>query len=401
MKRIFLLALASFTFFVSTAQSDAETANPKLAKSNADKAKQKADDDLKNDTVYTPIKLLAATSIKNQAQTNTCWCFASTSLLESQCIKNNASEVDISEMFTVRNTYLEKAKNYLLRQGKAQFSEGGLGHDAINTIAKYGAMPEAVYSGLLSGQTDHNHTTLIPTLKNYVDDILKAGTIKDDWQKGFVKILDSLLGTPPQKFTVNGKEYTPKTFAENVLRFNAEDYVYITSFTHHPYYKPFIVEVPDNFSNGAYYNLPLDEMLQVTKDAVNSGYTVMWDADVSNTGFQQKIGAAVNFANLPSGAGKKGDILTGQAKDAKWDATIRQQLFENLTTQDDHLMHIIGLQKSKNGNTFFRVKNSWGNVGPYHGYINVSEGYFAINTITLIIPKAGVNKKLLEKLGIK
>jgi bleomycin hydrolase len=393
MKQLFLMAIASTAFFAVTAQADVEKDNPKLAKENAEKAKKKAEDDL--------IKAIPATPVKNQAMTGTCWCFSTTSLVESQLLKNSAAEIDLSEMYSVRNTYIDKAKNYLLRQGKTQFGEGGLGHDLINAITKYGAMPEDVYSGLKQGQTQHNHQELVSSLKKYLDTVLRMANVPADWQTGYTKILDSMLGAPPEKFKYQGKEYTPKTFAETVLKFNADDYVYITSFTHHPYYTPFIVEVPDNFSNGAYYNLPLEEMLQVTKDALSSGFSVMWDADVSNNGFQQRMGAAVNFNNLPTGAGKKSDLLSGAAKDGKWDATIRQQLFENLTTQDDHLMHIVALEKTKTGASFFRVKNSWGDVGPYHGYINVSEGYFAINTITLIIPKAGINKKLLEKLKIK
>ncbi len=401
MKQLFLMAFATVTVFAASAQNDAEKENPKLIKEKEEKAKQKAEQDLKNDTVYSLIKAIPATTVKNQAMTGTCWCFSSTSLLESQCLKYNFGEFDLSEMYTVRNTYIDKAKNYLLRQGHTQFGEGGLGHDLINAVSKYGAVPESVYSGLRPGQTQHNHQELVSSLKKYLDSLLKPSTIPEDWEKGYVKILDSALGTPPEKFTYNGKTYTPKTFAADVLHFNADDYVYITSFTHHPYYAPFIVEVPDNFSNGAYYNLPLEEMLQVTKDALNNGYSVLWDADVSNNGFQQRMGAAVNFNNLPPGNAKKGDLITGVAKDGKWDAAIRQKLFEDLTTQDDHLMHIIGLEKAKSGATFFRVKNSWGDVGPYHGYINVSEGYFAINTITLVIPKAAIDKKLLEKLKIK
>ncbi len=401
MKRFFITAMAAVSLFTASAQSDGDKDNPKLAKEREEKAKQKAADDLKNDTTFTLLKSVAATPVKNQAMTGTCWCFSSTSLLESQCLKNGGPELDISEMYSVRNTYIDKARNYVLRQGHAQFGEGGLGHDLINSIARYGAVPEAVYSGLKPGQTMHNHQALVSSLKKYLDSVMRPGILPENWLNGYVKILDSILGTPPEKFNYNGKEYTPASFASEVLKFNPADYVYITSFTHHPYYEPFIVEVPDNFSNGSYYNLPLDEMLQVTKDALNSGYSVLWDADVSNDGFQQKMGAAVNFNEVPAGTKRKGDLLSGEAKDGKWDAAIRQKLYENLTTQDDHLMHIIGLEKSKSGNTFFRVKNSWGDIGPYHGYINVSEGYFAINTITLVIPKAAVSKKLLEKMKVK
>ncbi len=401
MKKIFFISSMLIAFvFTAKAQADIEATNPEFKKEKAARDQAKANEDRKNDTNFVAIKTIAATPVKNQNITGTCWSFSTTSLVESQCLAQNIGELDLSEMFVVRNAYIEKAKNYVLRQGHAQFSEGGLGHDLINTIAKYGAMPENAYSGLLFGNSQHNHTALLVNLKTFLDSYISGKVKADNWLTVYKTILDSALGTPPEKFSYNGKQYTAKTFADEVLKFNANDYVYITSFTHHPYYEPFIVEIPDNFSNGAYYNLPLNEMLQLTKDALNSGYSIMWDADVSNEGFQQKMGAAANFNNLPAGAGKKGDLITGEGKEGKWDAVIRQELFENLTTQDDHLMHIVGLEKSKSGKTFFRVKNSWGDVGPKHGYINVSEGYFAINTITLVVPKAALNKKLMEKLKI-
>ena len=399
-KILFSTAVFTITILTAHAQADVEAVNPNFKKEKAALQQAKAAEDRKNDTNFVALKTIAATPVKSQDITGTCWCFSTTSLLESQCLAQNLGELDLSEMFAVRNTYIEKAKNYVLRQAHAQFSEGGLGHDLINAVAKYGAMPESAYSGLVHGKTQHNHGALQTNLKTFLDNYI-AGKVKtDNWLTVYTAILDSALGAPPEKFAYNGKQYTAKSFAEEALKFNANDYVYITSFTHHPYYAPFVIEVPDNFSNGAYYNLPLNEMIQLTKDAVNNGYSVMWDADVSNDGFQQKMGTAVNFSNLPAGAAKKGDLVTGEGKEGKWDAAIRQQLFENLTTQDDHLMHITGLEKSKSGNTFFSVKNSWGDVGPRHGYINVSEGYFAINTISLVVPKAAINKKLLEKLKI-
>ena len=401
MRKVFLVVLAAVVFFVTHAQTGLEIADPKLKKETALNDKLKIEEDRKNDTNFIIIKSIAATPVKNQAITGTCWCFSTTSLIESQCLKNNLGEMDLSEMFAVRNTYLEKAKNYILRQGHTQFGEGGLGHDLLNAIAKYGAMPESVYSGLKEGYTQHNHVRLVMELKEYLDSMLKLNPVPKDWMEEYEEKMNEELGDPPAKFNYKGKEYTPKTFASEVLKFNPDDYVYITSFTHHPYYQPFILEVPDNFSNGAYYNVPLNEMIQLTKDAVINGYSVLWDADVSNDGFQQKLGAAANFENLPLEQKSKAGLSTGQAKEGKWDADTRQKLFENLTTQDDHLMHITGLAKSKAGNNFFLVKNSWGDVGPRHGYINVSEAYFAINTVSLVIPKAALSKLMLEKLKIK
>jgi bleomycin hydrolase len=359
-------------------------------------------DNQRNTTEYFTVdKSIAATGVKNQAMTGTCWCFSTTSLVESQCLKNNLGDFDLSEMFSVRNVYVEKAKNYILRQGHAQFGEGGLGHDLIRAIATYGAIPETVYSGLKPGEQQHNHVKLVENLKKYIDSVMAIKPLPENWVLGYTNILDSALGVAPEKFTYNGKSYTPKTFADEALHFNANDYVNITSFTHHGYYQSFVLEVPDNFSSGAYYNVPLEEMIQLTKEALNKGYSVLWDADVSNDGFQQRFGSAVNLQNLPGGLKSKMSIVTGDIKEGKADAATRQGLFENLTTQDDHLMHIVGLAKSKTGNNFFVVKNSWGDVGPAHGYINVSESYFAINTVSLVVPKAALSKAMLEKLKLK
>jgi bleomycin hydrolase len=300
-------------------------------------------------------------------------------------------------MFTVRNIYVEKAKNYILRQGHAQFGEGGLSHDMIRAVGTYGAIPLSVYSGLVNGQTQYNHQQLFSKLQSYLDSVLKKQPISTNWLDGYTQILDQYMGKAPAQFNYNGKEYTPKSFAKDVLHFNADDYVSLTSFTDHPYYSSFILQVPDNFANGSFYNIPLNELLQVTKDAVGKGYSVAWDADVSNNGFRQMQGLALNLD--PSVKYAK-EAITTDVKEMPYDATVRQQLFENLTTQDDHLMHIVGTEKSKDGKSFFVVKNSWGKVGPFEGYINVSEAYFGINTISIVLPKAALSKEFQQKLHL-
>jgi len=340
------------------------------------------------------IKALRTTSVKDQAKTGTCWCFATTSLLESEEIRRNNKEIDLSEMFTVRNIYFEKAKNYVLRGGKAQFGEGGLGHDEIRAVALYGAVPEREYSGLLNGNTSYNHLELSRDLKNYLDSILNKQPIANDWLDGFTRILDKYLGVPPKDFTYNEKKFSAISFAKEVLHFDANDYVSLTSFTHQPYYQPFILQVPDNFANGSFYNLPLNELIQVIKDAISSGYTVSWDADVSNKGFMSNAGLALNMETTAKD-------VNPDSNELPYDATTRQRLYENLTTQDDHLMHITGIEKSKGGKIFFVVKNSWGKIGPFEGYVNVSEAYLAINTISIVVPKAALTKELLAKLNIK
>lgn len=333
-----------------------------------------------------------ATKVKDQERTGTCWSFSTTSLVESQSIKNKLGAHDISEMYTVRCIYIEKAQNYILRQGHAQFSEGALGHDVIRSISEHGAVPESAYTGLTNGEKVYDHELLFKELRKYLDSTLKTkgGVLKEDWKPGYNRILDKHLGLMPNTFLYNGKRYTPETYATGVLKFNADDYINITSFTHHPYYKSFILEVPDNFSNGAYYNLPLKDMTDIVKDALNNGYTVMWDADVSNDGFHGKQGLAMTLED--------GANLLPDANEVKTDASARQALFENLTTQDDHLMHIVGIEKNKAGTTFFIVKNSWGDVGPYKGHVHVSENYFVRNTISLVIPKAAIPAAIMDKL---
>jgi bleomycin hydrolase len=192
------------------------------------------------------------------------------------------------------------------------------------------------------------------------------------------------------------KQYTPLTFAREVLRFNAKDYVMITSFTHHPFYEPFILEIPDNFKSGAYYNLPIDEVINLTTRAIEQGYSLMWDADVSNRDFRQKEGYAMMWKSLP----QNGESVNTDGPEEAYDQAKRQALFENLTTQDDHLMHLVGVERSTGGKRFFLVKNSWGEVGPFKGFIHVSESYFAINTISIVMPKAVLDKDLLTRLHL-
>ncbi len=343
------------------------------------------------------VKILKATSVKNQAITGTCWCFATTSLVESEEIRKENKEINLSEMFTVRNMYIEKAKNYILRNGKAQFGEGGLGHDEIRAIATYGAMPLVEYTGLLNGQKNYDHQNLFSELQKYLDSVLRRKPITNNWLDGYVKVLDENLGVPPKEFSYSGKNYTPLSFAKEVLHFNENDYVSLTSFTHQPYYQSFVLQVPDNYANGSFYNLPLNEFIDAVKLAIDKGYTVTWDADVSNKGFMQGMGLALNLDNAIS---YTKDQISPDIKEANSDVNTRQQLYENLTTQDDHLMHITGVEKSKGGKTFFMVKNSWGMIGPFDGYINVSEAYFAINTISIVIPKAALSKEIIEKLKL-
>lgn len=347
--------------------------------------------------IFVGAKTIPHTSVKDQANTGTCWSFSVVSLIESQSIRNGLGSFDLSEMFTVRNAYRDKARNYILRQGKAQFGPGGLGHDVIASMAEYGAVPESVYSGLVLGEKRHDHGAMDRKLKLYLDSLLTFRPLPGNWMEGFQSILDDYLGKPPETFTYKEKVYTPKSFAREILHFNPDDYVSLTSFTHHPFYSPFILEVPDNYRNKALYNIPLEEMIRLVEKSVDLGYSVMWDADVSNEFFRQREGYAMVWKN----ARTNGSAIDPDSEEIRYDQASRQKLFEDLTSQDDHLMHIVGVEKTTGGKKFFIVKNSWGETGAFKGYINVSETYFAINTISLVVPKGSIDHAMLVKLGLQ
>ena len=341
---------------------------------------------------FTVIKDNPATTVKSQARTNTCWSYSTVAMLEGECLKSNNTPQDVSEMYIVRNIYIEKAKNYMLRLGFDRFDEGGMGHDAIRAIDQYGAVPESVYPALKPGAREHDHSTLAPMLKKYLDSILKTTPpIAPNWIDGFTRLLDEALGGasfpgPNSFFEYQGKQYTPKTYARNVLKFDISDYAFFTSFTHKPFNRFMVVEVPDNFSNGQYFNVPLDELMKIAEKTVTKGHHFLWDADVSNPGFgREGYGLFIDNA-LPAGST---DL---DVPEKTYSAEMRQQLFETLVTQDDHLMNVTGIVTTDKGKKMFKVKNSWGDKrGPYNGYWYVSFPYFAINTITIVVPKKALD----------
>ena len=239
----------------------------------------------------TTLKINEVSSVKNQGMSGTCWCFSVVSILESGLMKAGINSPDLSEMYIVRNIYFDKAKNYILRQGFTRFTEGAFGHDVFPAVAKYGIVPEDVYPNLTAGMI--NHQGFDEKLKKFLDSVLVKQPISLDWEENYNRMLDEKFGKLPTDFTFEGKNYTPLLFAKEVLKFNPDDYVGLTSFTHHPYYKPFNVEVPDNYSGGLFYNIPVDELIEATEYAIMSGYTVGWDADVSNPFFSQDKGWAM------------------------------------------------------------------------------------------------------------
>jgi len=348
----------------------------------------------KAQTQFNVIKNNAATPVKNQGRSGTCWCFSSTAMAESELLITNKPALDLSETFTVYNLYIDKGVKYIRRRGTTRFAEGGLGQDMLNAVANYGAMPQEIYPGVGRDTIMSHNYTMAKQLKAYLDSVLAANpdVIDTNWKAGFVSILQSYIGKPPATFSYNGKEYTPKSFAAAHITDKPSDFIGLTSFTHHPFYTEFVMEVPDNYNSNAYYNLPLDAFISTVKAAIDNGYTLTWDADVSNIGFRQRKGVAMWTLNANDSTNFP------VFKEPAYTQEARQQLFDEQVTQDDHLMQITGLAKDENGQEYFIVKNSWGEVGPYKGYIYVSMPYFAINTISVIVNKKAVPKDVLNTL---
>ena len=337
-------------------------------------------------------KKLPSSSVKNQQKTGTCWSFATASMLESELLKATGMNFDLSEMYIVRKIYEDKAQNYILRQGNASFGQGSLSHDLMNVVKHHGLMPEEAYTGKPIGTQVHNHSELEKALKGYLDGILKSKNSSNNWRKGVSNILDVYLGEVPETFQYLGAEYTARSFADS-LEITSSDYISLSSFSHHPYYEQFILEIPDNYSNGSYYNLPLDEFVSIIDYALIEGYTITWDGDVSENTFSWKNGIAI----LPENP-QRTDLYEDPGKEIEVTQESRQLNFENFKTTDDHLMHIIGLSLDQKGNKYYIVKNSWGTNNPEKGYIYMSEAYLKMKTIAVTVNKSGLPQKSAEKL---
>lgn len=341
---------------------------------------------------FTILKNNPATAVKNQGGSGTCWCFSTTALVESELLLKKEPEADLSETFTVYNLYLDKAEKYIRRRGNTRFAEGGLAQDMLYAADKFGVMPQEIYPGIGRDTLMTHNYAMADQLKVYLDQVIKESpdTIPRNWKRGFKAILDSYLGAPPATFSYKGVSYTAKSFALAHAVVKPSDFIGLTSFTHHPFYESFIMEVPDNYNGNAYINLPLQELIKTVKAALLGGYTLVWDTDVSNNGFRPAKGIAM-WVN-----GMADSTALPAFTEHPYSQEIRQQLFDQQVTQDDHLMQITGLAKDAAGKEYFLVKNSYGSKsGPYGGYVYVSIPYFAINTISVVVDKKAVPAKLL------
>ena len=349
---------------------------------------------------FTTLVDIDATNVKSQGNTGTCWSFSASSFLESEIYRNTGKFIDISEMYTVRNAYLDKAWVYVMRQGKAQFSDGGLGHHTLKSIQNNGLVPESEYSGLFGEDKKHNHDNLTKNIQVVLDAYIKNDKDSDipNWKEATNTILDKKLGKKIEEFVYEGKVYTPESFLK-MTQINASNYVTITSFSHTPYYQSFILNIPDNYDFGSFYNVPLEEFNTIAQDVLKKGYSIEWDGDVSEATFSAKKGIAVFPKNLENNK----ISLTQISDEGQVTQELRQQEFENYNTTDDHLMHIIGIVKDQKGNTYYKVKNSWGtesNRIGNGGYIYMSETYFKMKSISIMVHKDALSKEIKEKLKL-
>lgn len=369
--------------------------------------------------VFTDEISIPVTSVKDQNKSGTCWCFSGTSFFENEIRKAGGDSLDLSEMFTVRHCYADKADRYVRMYGGTHFAAGGSILDVPYVWERYGAVPEEVYSGLNYGEDKHVHEELDGVLKAYLDVIIKKPNSKlsTAWRKGIEGILDAYLGELPETFNYNGKEYTPQSYAAS-LGIDPEDYVALTSFTHHPFYEAFVFEVPDNWLWAQYTNVPLNELKAVVDNAISSGHTVAWAADVSEGGFKWTDGVAL----LPKGK-DEGDMsgtelsrwvklsdkdrvnekynFTGPVEEIEVTQELRQEYFDRQETTDDHGMEIVGTAHDQKGNRYYKVKNSWDTNQKYNGYIYVSEPFFLGKTLNILVNKKAVPAAIAKKIGLK
>ena len=366
---------------------------------------------------FTTVKEVKISPVKNQNRTGTCWCFSGLGFLESELLRMGKGEYDLSEMFIVNHSYKDKADKYVRLHGYLNFAQGGSFGDVLYAAKHYGLVPESVMNGLNYGENMHVHGEMESAAANYLEAIIKNPNRKlsTAWKKGFDGIIDAYLGELPEKFTYNGKEYTPKSFAEE-LGLNIDDYVSLTSFTHHPFYSAFPIEVQDNWRWDLSYNLPIDELMQVFDNAINNGYSVAWASDVSEKGFSRNgIAVAADIESMER-SGSDQDrwlglsqtqkdqeikkMLEKPCQEIKVTQELRQEEYDNYKTTDDHGMLIYGIAKDQTGKQFYMVKNSWGTDSKYKGTWYASETFVAFKTMNIVVHKNAIPKEIRAKLGI-
>jgi len=367
---------------------------------------------------FSVVKENPITSIKNQGSSGTCWSYSGVGFLESELLRMGKDEHDLSDMYIVRRNYEDKAMKYIRAHGNLNFAQGGSFADVIETLDEYGVVPEQELTGLNYGESSNKHGELEAVLTGYVEGVNKNPNkkISTAWFTGFQSILDAYLGKKPESFTYNGKNYTPQGFAQE-LGLKADNYISITSFTHHPFYKPFALEVPDNWRWALSYNVPMDEMIEIMDNAIQNGYTIAWASDVSEVGFSRNGIGVIPDESAPENIGSdqahwlglstvaktnalKTKIEAGPVKEIAITQEMRQKGYDNRETTDDHGMQIYGIAKDQNGTKYYMVKNSWGDAGIYNGLWYVSEAFVKYKTISFVINKESLPNNTASKLRL-
>ncbi len=378
---------------------------------------KKAANDSTGGFTFTDVKLVKTTPVKDQNKSGTCWSFSGTSFFEDEILRKTGKEVDLSEMWTVRHCYNDKADKYVRMGGTINFAQGGSTLDVGYVIDRYGMVPEEAYTGLQYGEEKHDHYELAPALTAFVESINnRRGKKSTAWKKAYEGILDAYFGELPETFVYEGKTYTPKSFAES-LGINTADYIPVTSFTHHPFYQPFAIEVADNWIWEKYHNVPLEEMKAIVDNALDNGYSVAWAADVREPGFKWVKGYAVmpkkkdgkdltgtELARWVKLSDKEREAeankIEGPAEEIEVTQELRQQMFDQMETTDDHGMVIVGKAVDQNGNKYYKVKNSWDTNQIYDGFFYVSEPYFLAKTLDILVNREAIPKDIAKKMKI-
>lgn len=351
---------------------------------------------------FTKIHDIEATDVKDQGSSGTCWSYSTISFLESEMMRLGKKPVDLAEMFIVRNQYIDKAEAYVRMHGGISYGQGGAAHDVTELYGKYGILPQEVYSGLNYGTDRNNFNEMEAVLKGFLEAIVQVKKLSPVWKTAFARIVDTYLGEVPATFTYEGREYTPKSFANEVVGLNAADYVQFSSFTTSPFYEQAVLMIPDNWSFGRVHNLPMNDLVAIADHALANGYTLTWATDVSDRGFSWKNGIAYVLPKEYDAMTEqeKTNLFAGPQLEGKVNQEIRQEAFDNYTTTDDHLMQITGLYKDQNGREYYKVKNSWGERNDYNGYLYVTKNYLKLKTIGLLLHKDGVPKDIQKKCRI-
>lgn len=366
--------------------------------------KNNASSNSKESFKFTDVINLENTSIKNQGSSGTCWSYSANSFIESEMIRMGKQPVELSQIFSARNAYVEKGKMYVRMHGAVTLGDGGAFHDVMNMYRKYGAVPQSVYTGLNYGTDKNKFAEMSGIMEGVLQAVVKNpnGELTPNWEKAYTAVIDSYLGQVPASFDYKGKKYTPQSFAKEVVGINADDYVEISSLQEYPYYTKFTLLVPDNWAFDQVYNVKMDELTEIIDNAVKKGYTVAWAGDVSEKGFSWKNGVAFipekNFADMTPE--EKADMFNGPKPEMKITEELRQKAFDNYTTTDDHGMHIVGISKDQNGKEYYIVKNSWGLSNDYKGYLYMTKDFVKYKTTDIMVHKGAIPSAIAKKLKL-